>query len=266
MLRFLAQWWWLVAAFIIGGILSVWIVWSSNTFQECANLAQNSACHEHLEKDKPTITSALSRYGNCFGVFVDKKSGAISAATAVVVMLLTFVLAIVGYRQAVAAKENLTIGQRAYILMKPPKMDKAWFQDDKYPSGQCLMIYVGLRLRNAGRTPATIKRLRCGFRYFESLPINPDYSTREFRDYGRRVPLSGDTTLNRYITRPHPAYLTIEQLKTISPQSNLYFIGFVEYADVFGNSHETRFCYIINPVSDPPEALVRGDDPYNGNT
>jgi hypothetical protein len=126
------------------------------------------------------------------------------------------------------------------------------------------VFQVKCKIRNTGRTPAWITSMgACA--YFvkdeKDLPKTPNY-TRAGPFAGKGTLLSPDAFTETGVP------VTQQQAEQVRRgEMTLYFSGFVQYRDIFGEKHETRYCYQLKPSHDltgaPSEFYVGGPDRYN---
>jgi hypothetical protein len=120
-------------------------------------------------------------------------------------------------------------------------------------------------ISNFGRTPARILEIVDRVTFIEKndgLPrkIFPDEATRNEMPWGVLAPPQGESqpfknnlfayTMGEMVNEPLP-------LKS----KNLFFYGFVRYADLFGNVFRVGYCFVFDVFSE--RWLLMGSDDYN---
>jgi len=97
---------------------------------------------------------------------------------------------------------------------------------------------------NAGRTPARVLEIAARYRLIECLnriPKEPEW--KEKLPYCEKLLLPDERILS--FQPLEPSHLTPEEITAIrTGERTLFAYGFVSYLDVFGDRHETRFCYL----------------------
>ena len=151
----------------------------------------------------------------------------LNALSTAVVGALTVVLAIVTYRQYRATRT----AERAWIVQKAPG------PPTRNPDGD---YEIRWELQNRGHTPAWVTSLGSAGTIVhadQNLPETPQYTMAgPFPPEG--TVLSPEGKVLRGLTIPFDQMTAVEQ-----GTHTLYVVGMVEYRDVFGSKHETRYCY-----------------------
>jgi hypothetical protein len=107
-----------------------------------------------------------------------------------------------------------------------------------YTSDHITAEYV---IENLGRTPAILQESSIWLRAYDVLPDTPDYTTP--RVWSDRVVFQKEE-----INDGSWAFLALEDRENYDARAGniqLYFIGYLRYADVFGHRRITGFCYRI---------------------
>ena len=104
-------------------------------------------------------------------------------------------------------------------------------------------VSLNLEVPNYGKTPAFIDEILGGFG--NAMPSSNDEGFTDMLRFNPGAIVASDKA--PYVV-PH-----VFETQTGAP---VYFYGYIYYRDVFGNSHETRFCKFVN--IGPPISLTAG--------
>jgi hypothetical protein len=151
-------------------------------------------------------------------------------------------------KAAQAAAEHIPRVERAYlfITVKAENFgvilnEYTKMTDDNLEERIESLLIVHFSIENQGKTPAVIKSVSAKMFHFKELPAEPGYG----------VPL--DLPKNRYlgagcvvdptimVDMLAPTYGTVGMV--MRAESAIWFYGCVTYDDIFGKSHEHRFCW-----------------------
>jgi hypothetical protein len=131
------------------------------------------------------------------------------------------------------AATNFRLDQRAWVGAKEPKVDTS-------PVTHGITFMSGIT--NTGKTPAFITNIRYNAKFFDGyrteIPANPPYSSKTtfrrsmvvFPNTGREFGMG-------------PEYGTNDLNDVMLQKKTLSYYGVIEYTDIFGHSHFTKFCY-----------------------
>jgi hypothetical protein len=257
MLKILRTYWAaiLVVLFIAG---IVWIVESSQTFQDCISGGQNKT-NNNATKDGVAILSTPGTYRDCLGSFVVVQNPAITALSTLVIAIFTIVLAGVTSRQAKLTKEALIADKAAFVF---PSGYNQWWEVDALTG-----LYnwrLRPRWRNSGDTAA------------KEVMIHTECEIRN-------TPFPAGHVFNRAVTNEPRGFLgpREENVGGLAPGSGqaaitaqdivdaqagrkfIYLWGWTRYNDVFPNTprHMTTFCWIIHVQGDPLTYVPHTDGP-----
>jgi hypothetical protein len=134
--------------------------------------------------------------------------------------------------QLAAEKERSRRLDRAYVAVEPHGVALVPVAD----SPGRMRTVAGIAIENNGHTPALLKDLYGEFR--DSSPIGEELKY----EGGHTVALNfqiGGRKPQIFLDKEFPFY----SIKT----SHHYFLGYVTYVDVFGETHQSRFCALIMP-------------------
>lgn len=128
--------------------------------------------------------------------------------------------------------------------------ERAWIVSDigsPQPVGSKDTVQIICKIMNRGRTPAWITAMgSCGqlVKSEQDLPTNPNYTiAKPFNQRGSVLTPNGYTETG--ISFEAKRLELVEKGEVI-----LYFLGFVEYRDVFNQKHKTQYCYRLKPSQD----------------
>lgn len=180
----------------------------------------------------------------------------------------TVLLWLAGEKQLGLLKRSADISERALTELEAPFIAIKIVEsgvDRTYGEMGHNFIKLIFCISNFGRTPARILEIvdkPIFVEKQEGLPrkILPDEATRNEMPWGVLAPPQSDSqpfennlyayTLREMVDDPLP-------LKT----KNLFFYGFIRYADLFGNVFRTGYCYGFDVFSE--RWLLRGGEGYN---
>ena len=97
---------------------------------------------------------------------------------------------------------------------------------------------------NTGRTPARVLETAARYRLVESLNrVSKEPEWKEKLPYYEKLLIPNERILS--FQPLEPSHLTPEEITAIRKgERTLFAYGYVSYLDVFGDCHETRFCYV----------------------
>jgi hypothetical protein len=177
----------------------------------------------------------------------------LNAISTAVVAAFTIVLALVGIYQFCATRT----AERAWVVpVLPDPQAKNLGQD----------AVIRWHVENRGRTPAWVTSLGSAAKIIKAgdeLPKEPPYTMAgPFTKEGTVLPPEGKAS--RGVTIPAANIDAVEK----GDQYLLYIFGIVEYRDIFGSKHETRYCCRFKPgptSADPAprDYYVDGPAAYN---
>jgi len=173
-----------------------------------------------------------------------------------------------------AIKHQADLSEQAMTSLERPWIDVKLVSLNGGPIGnQPTITVVGFRFINYGKSPARIIRSWLHFRKVipSSLPPEPIYGEMPEGPMVNLAPAKMTPVIQV------GANLTAEEALAIAvdpKQLTVMLFGYVDYTDVFGKDHQTRFCYfyyppssIILPVMPIPGSLQMGGPPsYNRQT
>jgi hypothetical protein len=105
-----------------------------------------------------------------------------------------------------------------------------------------------VRMRNFGRGPAVIVRVRCRLAPMTAIPERGDFRESQEKDiFVEAVPPAGDLTFTIY---GDPPYLTGEDFQPIGNESRIAVaLGRIDYEDILRGPQHTQFCWVFRPLS-----------------
>jgi hypothetical protein len=140
--------------------------------------------------------------------------------------------------------EAVMHSERAWIVVKPSLID------NKLQASPPHTITLFTRsIKNVGRTPATLVKTdaavwRVSAADMRKLPEPPRY-IGEPLSLNNLLLVPGDSIPITWMIEPAGEPLTAEEVAKIKGmvELTLFAYGFVEYLDIFNDSHTTRFCH-----------------------
>jgi hypothetical protein len=128
--------------------------------------------------------------------------------------------------------------------------ERAWLVSDigsieKTPAEETHQVIV--QLRNNGKTPAWVTAAGSNGWWVDDkhpLPKTPKYDLMgPFTKEGQLLPPTA------WLSQGFPLQKT-QIDRAVRKEAVLYIFGFIEYRDIFGNQHMTRYCYQAKPALD----------------
>jgi len=181
------------------------------------------------------------------------RSAVAQAACAVLLVLFTGLLACYGYRgwqatliAANAAKKSADVSEQAFTLSERPWVIAEDWNLER-PNDFRDTFIVKFNLRNFGRSPAWITKLRAKFDIIPAhtdFPVPPDYSSPlevwHADARGKVIPPKESVSRSCPLERRHTVSFDYHAWE----MGEFYFFvyGIVEYEDFSGNPHVTAFC------------------------
>ncbi|MGA9304958.1 MAG: hypothetical protein WBW31_06080 [Candidatus Sulfotelmatobacter sp.] len=199
-------------------------------------------------------SSADKNYGNDKNKTVDFINSGSTVVIAIFTILTFFV-----YREMLRSSK---IAERAWVVSD---IASSIPEDAKDSPNGFQIIYL---LGNKGRTPAWITAIGSRGRLttaVKKLPPEPDYDwAGPFPPEGTVQPPNASIERGTKLSQADLNYVEIGV-------STLYIYGIVKYRDIFGDEHETRYCYVFKPgpTADNPAPrgfYIDGPEGYNAAT
>ncbi len=173
------------------------------------------------------------------GEIINFYSPIATALAAIAIALLTWTLRQAQERtlasagaQADAEKERYRLLDRAYVAVEAHGVGLAPVPD----SPGKMRTVAGVAIENNGHTPALLKELYGEFR--DSSPIGETPSYADGQTWSLNFQIGGRKP-QIFLDKEFPFYS--------SKTTHHYFLGYVTYVDVFGETHTSRFCAMIMP-------------------
>ncbi len=181
---------------------------------------------------------------------------------------------------ALAAKSSADAVQNiehAWVFMEavkfPERQTLAWRTEVTDRDMEELLQAVGV-VKNYGRTPARVVYHRGEVQLGDSATTPPNPSIYERTDSVTINPFfipPKETHGFIHMTFPTRSVLTrieIGHLRHVPPHWFLWFCGFLDYEDVFGRTYTLRYCYLLDWVLIPNQAVFHpaGAPQYNSHT
>jgi hypothetical protein len=134
--------------------------------------------------------------------------------------------------QVAADKQRYKVLDRAYVAVEAHGVSLVPVPD----SPGKMRTVAGVAIENSGHTPALLKELYGEFR--DSSPVGeaPSYAGGQTWALNFQV---GGRKPQTFLDKEFPFYS--------SKTTHHYFLGYVTYVDVYGETHTARFCAMIMP-------------------
>jgi hypothetical protein len=203
-----------------------------------------------------------------------KRERPLPSLTDWIIACVTSLYAVIAFYTLRTIKRQADLSERAMTSLERPWIDVKLISLNGGPTGnEPTITVVRLKLINYGRSPALITRSWLDFTrvIVSSLSEEPDYPATEGGPFVNVAPNRATPTIQVGIQ------LTGEEALAIAAQPRertLMLYGYVDYRDVFGKEHQTRYCYFYFPPATAripafpiPGSLVMGGPPnYNRQT
>jgi hypothetical protein len=221
-----------VATLVLMLIVGAYAVYRSSVYQECTtDKAQQAGYQQEYER-----YATLMIHIDCLGPFAHENHGPIVAVFTIILALSTILLWFSTRDAAVAAKtaaEHIPAVERAYMFagIGPP------------PHGMQIasngVPRIKLEIRNYGATPGVLKFVYVTFSFEKPVEKKPVYVAGEGTQYEKY-----DVVITR---EDRPLLLPLSIIgPSIGVHQLCYFLGYIEYLDIFKTKHTSRFCVSIN--------------------
>lgn len=173
-----------------------------------------------------------------------------------VMILLTFLYVVIALAQWRVIRRNVARLERPWIIAAPQSINPQ-------PPG---FTRVKLKVSSCGRSPGWVTSLTVFFKKTKlaGLPKEPDYRCAAEDAVGEFVlPPGGEHLEDRgyMISREES-----EEIANVNGNTYILY-GKIDYRDVIGKNHETRFCYVYRPpqkllgMQIAPDTFVPGGPP-----
>lgn len=188
--------------------------------------------------------------------------GVIGGFAGLIVLIWQTVIASQTAKATSAQAESIKYSERAWVQAGP---DMPEFKLDNLTALDVIAVF-NWSITNTGRTPARILEIAARYRLIQSLERIPPVP--EYEGDLEKIPLYEMLLIpqGRYWSfQPlEPSNLTPDQITAIrNGQRTLFAYGYVVYLDVFGDRHETRFCwYYCVPQGGMVSFIKEGWRPY----
>jgi len=173
-----------------------------------------------------------------------------------VMVVLTFLYVVIALSQWYVIRRNVGRLERPWIIAAPQSINPQ-------PPG---FTSVKLKVSSCGRSPGWVTSLTVFFKKAKlaGLPKEPDYRCTADQEVGEFVlPPGGEHLEDRgyMISREES-----EEIANVNSSTYVLY-GKIDYRDVIGKKHETRFCYVYRPpqkllgMQIAPDSFVPGGPP-----
>jgi hypothetical protein len=259
---------------VVVGLAVFWIgeYFFSYSFQSCVTENTSAYSQQGAEKSDPSFFVAIEAHIRCTLRLIHHLHGVFTALFTLALAAFTWTL----WRAtdqigrdttnaANASAKNFTASERAYVKIShlPPGLS--------FESGDgTVFASINLEIKNHGRTPARITKVRIKSRHFlpaDPMPVEADYgdaidpnATEQFLVTGDYFYSGGTLPLDRGY------YDLISRGIEI-----LWVYGYVDYIDIFGQRHRAGYARYFDPSLDnqsryrtEEEFLKRSNLPFVG--
>lgn len=232
---------WLHTLIVIVLVLGpVFCLWFSPPFRYCIDHQGQQPTPQHNENGAPVILipapSTTQVWTSCIAVFSNDNGAAITALATVLLTVITGGLVWIGINQA----QSTQAIERAYVFITMEIVGEVITNDSAKGADNKAKV----KMRNAGKTPAILTRLRGmpfnfpPFRYPDSLigEDGPELPPGLVIPPGETFPISIPFTMTTKV------WDEIQRMNV-----SFGFCGKVEYKDVLHGQRETGFCWHYSP-------------------
>jgi hypothetical protein len=222
------------------GVLLIWIVGGSPTFQACMESKPSKTNYQHLDEDVFSLSVPFARYRDCLGGFVHEFRDDIIAAGTAVLAFATLFLWFATTDLAKASERGMRQTQRALVA------SQKWDLEPIYRNGVTDSFIFTARWENFGATAAN--HCEAGSTY--TLLEGRDVATVPFKD--NFLSRSNNMTIgprgNFGSSTPIPI---ADLLRVNRGEARAFLLGRIEYTDVFGAKHHTQACVEVQVLGNP---------------
>lgn len=173
----------------------------------------------------------------------------LNAASTVVIAVFTCGMFVCIWMQITASKST----ERAWIIVSPLEVAPPIGFVPSANAGNIETHLVGVNqqnvfscaIKNTGNTPAQLLKLAIAYRAVNSISeilSPPEY--REKNDLNGLLLVKGDSVGFETVLEPSPILTKTEWDAVHAQRLILYAFGAINYKDVYGKAHETRFGYL----------------------
>jgi len=164
------------------------------------------------------------------------------------------------------AKTSLHELERPWVLIEPGDMRNP--EDPHWDGRPPFHVFLHWEIQNAGRTPAWPVRTSAKIEAMSALDLAGSPQYEEPPSDFRTKPIGPDQGAPGYECR---GFFEEGKLREIQHGERfLFFFGFVDYTDIFGAMHTTKFCFVMQNRIPPAGALkhptdwsIAGDSRWN---
>jgi hypothetical protein len=149
--------------------------------------------------------------------------------TDLLLLYFTYCLVIVGWFSIRSGERNTRNLERAYIFAGPSN-----------PTQIGKGVITEIWIENHGRSPGILKEAYGEYSATEPTGATPRYQNGSARKFDSAIPPSGPQR-----TDSQPQTVPTRWESPLAGEQ--YFFGYVRYIDIFGSTHESRFCSKIFP-------------------
>lgn len=165
---------------------------------------------------------------------------------------------------ALKTAQHMQAAERAYVKMSHFRPGLTFKQN-----GQTCQVIIQVKIRNFGRTPATvtdvllnIKRLPAN----EALPVTPSYEIRPNHQPIRAFLVAEDEFVKMdrhgWVNIPFPGW-TMTNIEDLKGQVQLLVYGYVDYIDQFGCRHRSGYAMRYEPDLDDLTTYERDGEAFD---
>jgi hypothetical protein len=222
---------------LVGLALFAWMVADSSSFQSCVQEKQHHTADHALTF---IGSGVVAPYKICVGEFIKENRDELLAVFTIVLAFSTIFLWVATRDLANEAAKASKVELRAYVAINHPKFGKA--DPDT----------VSIGVENGGQTPAYRVSGWLNIHWIKgensALPDDFKFPDKESADSFLIYKSVAVLHPRKEVTFTFPLDFTIIE-RVRKNEIVLYLYGHVDYADVFGRDHSTRFCYQYFPVA-----------------
>jgi hypothetical protein len=224
------------ATVLIGFGIASLIVGSSQTFQSCIGEHYHHEPSETLQKGFAQFLIMFKVSLGCSGEFVHKNAESIIALFTVILGIATWLLWRATKRLVEGAEDTAKRQLRAYVSGDPSGVDN-W--------GPNIPFEISYILKNTGQTFASnVRHFTWGGIHPWPLPVGEKFPTGgEATDGARTVIFPNQTLTGHAFFKDGLTAKDIADLEV--GHERLYLFCRIQYDDIFGAPHNTKFCAAI---------------------
>lgn len=160
-----------------------------------------------------------------------------------IALLIASSSAFFAYQQSEISKQSMKISNRPYIIVQGTET-RVWITYPPMFSDSVDNVQTDVIFKNVGQTPSFKTKITAAINlYPKNFTNTPDYGDTPKESV--ELSISKDLTY-KYTAESFRPFYEEEIRKVLAGELFFYLYGQVDYRDIFGDKHRTKFCFILN--------------------